>query len=49
MRLFKWALCLFSMILILAGCGGASTNRQVSEGVLIEKGKPTLLFFYTDN
>ncbi len=49
MRLFKWALCLVSMMLIVAGCGGDSTNRQVSDGVVIEKGKPTLLFFYTHN
>ena len=49
MRLFKWALCFVSMMLIFAGCSGDSANRQVSDGVIIEKGKPTLLFFYTDN
>jgi uncharacterized protein YcfL len=50
MRYIKWALWVFSALLLLAGCSsGDSTTRQISDGVVIEKGKPTLLFFYTDN
>ncbi len=49
MRLLKWAFWLCSAVLLFAGCSGDSTTRQVSDGVVIEKGKPTLLFFYTDN
>jgi len=49
-RYLKWALWLFSALLLLAGCSsGDSNTREVSEGVVIEKGKPTFLFFYTDN
>jgi hypothetical protein len=36
------------MVLLMA-CSGTATTTQVSDGVVIEKGKPTLLFFYTDN
>jgi len=49
MRFLKWLLWFFSALLLLAGCSNNSTTRQVSDGVVIEKGKPTLLFFYTDN
>ena len=48
MRLLKWALWLLPAVLLMA-CSGISPNKQISDGVVIEKGKPTLLFFYTDN
>ncbi|MDZ4672086.1 MAG: hypothetical protein SH821_14545 [Phototrophicales bacterium] len=48
MRLLKWILWSLPII-VLMGCSGTSSTTQVSDGVVIEKGKPTLLFFYTDN